>query len=71
MEKHFFLLLSKKSWAVTKPPRRSDQGSSRVAALIALPLHCVEASLFVDTCEGAAKEFCEEFCEGFCDASVL
>ena len=45
----FSLTLSKKSWAVTKPPRRSDQGSSRVAALMALPLHCVEASLFIDT----------------------
>ena len=45
----FSLTLSNKSWAVTKPPRRSDQRSSRVAALMALLLHCVEASLFVDT----------------------
>ena len=51
--------------------RRSNQGSSRVAALMDLPLHCVEASLFVDTWEGAAEEFCEQFCEEFCDASVL
>ena len=45
----FSLTLSKKFWAVTKPPRRSDQGPSHVAALMAVPLRCVEASLFDDT----------------------
>ena len=64
----FSLTLSKKSRAVTKPPRRSDQGSCRVTALMALPRHCVEASLFADTWEGAAEG--EEFFEEFCDASV-
>ena len=72
---YFSLPLSKISWAVTKPPRRSDQGSSCVAALMALPLHCSEAWLFDDTCEGSAEEFCEEPCKEFsggsCNATGL
>ena len=61
----FSLTLSKKSWDVTKPPRRSDQGSSRVAALMALPLHCVAPSLMMTPERELLKSFAKSLAKSF------